>query len=184
MAETIEENAELLVDRIVKALTHSRRDIAVRLALDALAGHEAVSVEQLEDLFDTNKRIWEMAGLLFHGEPARWRNLVGQLIKVCKVDAAYEVMLHVRYLKPEPARASIRIAITRAQRPPGSKPTAAELVADCDFHGISTAGKKRTELEAELAKVKTVTFEGRKVVWDSTDQGFVAPTVCRFPENE
>jgi hypothetical protein len=166
---TFQDNAELLVDRVVQAMTASRRDIAVKLCLDALQGHRPVTSEQLADALkapvddDIIKRTWELAGTLFHGEPARWRNLVGQLIKVCHPARAYEVMLHVRNVEPEAARASIRIAITRGEKAPGAKVSNTELMADCEFYGISTIGLKRGELEERLRKAKA-------------GSGFVKPT--------
>lgn len=172
-------HAELLVDRIVQAVTAGRRDVAVKLCLDSIEGCEPVSAEQLADSLitavddDTIKRIWDMAGELFHGEPARWRNLVGQMIKICHAARAYEVMLYVRKLTPESARASIRIAISRGRQPPGTKPTNAELVADCQFYGIGTVGKKRQELEAALAKARS-----------GAEADFSPATVCRWPREE
>jgi hypothetical protein len=153
--------------------------VAVKLCLDAIEGCDPVSAEQLEDSLktavddDTIKRIWDMAGELFHGEPARWRNLVGQLIKIRHAAAAYEVMLYARRLSVESARAAIRIAINRGNTPPGTRPSNADLVADCEFYGIGTVGKKRQELEAALTKAKA-----------GAEADFTEPTVCRWPREE
>jgi hypothetical protein len=180
MTTTIfQDNAELLVDRVVQAVTAGRRDVAVKLCLDTIEGCDPVSAEQLEDSLktavddDTIKRIWDMAGELFHGEPARWRNLVGQLIKIRHAAAAYEVMLYVRKLSVESARAAIRIAIDRGPRPPGKRPSNADLMADCAFYGIGTVGKKRQELEAALTKAKV-----------GAEAEFAPATVCRWPREE
>jgi AcrR family transcriptional regulator len=172
MTETTHhKNAEILVDRVVLTLTADRRDLAVKLCLDAIQGHVPVSTEQLTEALaapvpeDITKRIWEIAGTLFHGEPAEWRNLVGQLIKVAHAQRAYELLMHVRHATPQAARKYLRSQITQARRSPGSRPTDDELLADCEFFGISTIGKKRQLLEALLKKAKA-------------GLGFVEPTTC------
>jgi hypothetical protein len=171
MATTHQVNAEFLVTRVEQALNAERRDLAVKLCLDAIQGHVPVSTEQFVEALatpvseDITKRIWDMAGTLFHGEPAEWRSLVGQLIKVGHPQGAFELLLHLQGVTPDAARCSLRLAITRAQRSPGSRPTDPEILADCDFYGISTIGKKRQLLEALLKKAKA-------------ELGFAEATTC------
>ena len=174
---THHKNAELLVDRIVMAVTAGRRDVAVKLGLDAIQGHVPVTAGQLIDALadpvdeDTLARTWELAGQLFHGEPARWRNLVGQLIKVCHPARAYEVILDVRDAKAEPARAIIRSAIALGDKAPGTRVSNTELMADCAFYGISTIGRKRPDLIAALAKAKAGEgFKKRTVCWEAAPE--------------
>ncbi len=180
MPKNTDRNARQLVDRIQRALVAGRRDVADVLAYDAMHGNRPHTDDQLTkdlgptEVEDITVRIWAIAGELFKGQPAKWRTLVGKLVKVCHKQRAYEVLVDCEKTGTQDPRPYIAAAIARGM--PSWKMTETELLADCDFYGIPTANRTRKDLEREIDS-----FHRRS---DDADEkaGFFRPTVCRFPE--
>lgn len=172
MPDIFDANAETLVTRIQTALVAGRRDVAEKLARDALKGCVPASDEQFTEALaqpsrtDILDHVWRVAGGLFAGQPARWRSLVGKLIKVCGKDRALGVVTDCVEQRTQDPRSYIGAAITKGEKNPEWKLTDDELTAECEGYGIATHGQDRQELEHKLKGARR-----RGNQWPSTCDG-------------
>ncbi len=170
MTNMIDNLTEQLVGRIQRAFIAGRRDIALKLARDAIQGN-SVTDDQFEESLalpskqDTLDSIWALGGEIFDGQPARWRSLVGKLIKVCGKMRALEVMIDCSHAHTEDATSYIGASLARGERSPLWRLTEEELCDACAEFEIKTQGEGRKDLEAKLTAA-------RKRATDRTCHGF------------
>lgn len=163
--------AEQLVDRIQRALVAGRRDVALILALDVIAGNRPATDDQFDAFLakspkdDTLKKVWSIAEGIFKGQPARWRSLIGKLIKVAGSKRALEVVEDCASTHTQDPTTYIAAASARGERSPLWRMTEEELCDACAEFSIKTQGESRKDLEAELQAA-------RKRAEDRTCHGF------------
>lgn len=154
--DIFEQNAIKLVERIRICLIAGRDDVAEKLALDALRGHVPVNDDQFTETLaapsarDISDKIWRLADHIFAGQPAMWRSQVGELIKVCGRVRALGVVQDCSDAGTGDPKSYLGAAIKRRKQDPCWKLTDDELTAECESYGISTGGKDRKTLEAQL----------------------------------
>ncbi len=167
--DIFEENAAKLVERIKIALIAERRDVAEKLALDALRGHVPVNDEQFAETLaepsvrDVTDTIWRLAERVFAGKPAAWRSQVGRLIKICGRARALTVVSDCDENGTQDPKSYLAGAIAKGKKNPCWRMSDAELVTECESYGVSTAGKDRRTLEKQLESSRRRT--------DATDCG-------------
>ncbi len=156
MSDIFDQNAIQLVERIQLALVAGRRDVAEKLARDALKGCVPASDEQFTESLaqpsrsDRLAHVWRVAEGLFSEQPAKWRSLIGRLIKICGEKRALGVVTDCVEQRTQDPHSYIAASISQGDRNPEWRLTDDELCAECEGFGIVTHGRKRDELERQL----------------------------------
>jgi len=96
---------------------------------------------------DIKKEIWDLGATMFHMEPARWRSLVGKLIKTCGDERALEVLRAADNLQTMDPMSYLGAAIAQGEKGPVWKMTDDELVEEAARLGLSTINTSRQELQ-------------------------------------